>query len=59
LNGKTPESTQFEPKLFKKGKPPDPLSFEVIMTAEAAEKQRKTGVVQLALAHPHVLLRAE
>lgn len=42
-----PEPTQFEPKPFKKGRPPEPLSFEVVMTAEATEKQRKTGEVQV------------
>jgi len=42
-----PEPTQFEAKPFKKGKPPEPLSFEVVMTAESTEKQRKTGKVQV------------
>ncbi|MEO0390672.1 MAG: OsmC family protein [Pseudomonadota bacterium] len=42
-----PEPTQFDPKPMKKGKPPEPLSFEVVMTAEATEKQRKTGAVQV------------
>ena len=42
-----PEPTQFEAKPFKKGKPPEPLSFEVVMTAEATEKQRKSGTVQV------------
>ncbi|MEO1640479.1 MAG: OsmC family protein [Pseudomonadota bacterium] len=42
-----PEPTQFAPKPFKKGRPPEPLSFEVVMTAEATEKQRKTGKVQV------------
>lgn len=47
LHDKVPEPTQFEPKPFKKGRPPEPLSFEVTMTAESTEKQRKTGVVQV------------
>jgi len=47
LSEKMPEPSQFEPKPFKKGKPPEPLSFEITMTAEATEKQRKTGVVQV------------
>ena len=42
-----PTPTQFEPKPFKKGKPPEPLSFEVVLTAESTEKQRKSGVVQV------------
>lgn len=42
-----PMPTQFEAKPFKKGRPPEPLSFEVVMTAEATEKQRKTGTVQV------------
>lgn len=42
-----PSPTQFAAKPFKKGRPPEPLSFEVVMTAEATEKQRKTGKVQV------------
>ncbi len=42
-----PTPTQFEPAPFKKGRPPEPLSFEVVLTAEATEKQRKTGQVQV------------
>jgi len=42
-----PEPTQFDPAPFKKGRPPEPLSFEVVMTAEATQKQRKTGKVQV------------
>lgn len=45
--GAAPEPTQFDLKPMKKGKPPEPLSFEVVMTAEATEKQRKTGAVQV------------
>ena len=41
------EPTQFEPKPFKKAKPPEPLEFEVVVTAEATERQKKTGVVQV------------
>lgn len=47
LNDNLPEPTQFEAKPFKKAKPPEPLKFEVVLTAEATEKQRKTGVVQV------------
>ncbi|MEM9108248.1 MAG: OsmC family peroxiredoxin, partial [Pseudomonadota bacterium] len=47
LSETLPEPTQFEPKPFKKGRPPEPLSFEVVMTAEATEKQRKSGTVQV------------
>ena len=42
-----PNPTQFEPKPFKKGRPPEPLEFEVVMTAEASQKQQKTGTVQV------------
>ena len=41
------EPTQFELKPFKKAKPPEPLEFEVVVTAEATERQKKTGVVQV------------
>ena len=47
LSDVLPEPSEFEPKPFKKGRPPEPLSFEVVMTAEATERQRKTGVVQV------------
>lgn len=47
LHDKQPEPTQFVPNPFKKGKPPEPLSFEIVVTAEATEKQKKTGVVQV------------
>ena len=46
-NEDLPEPTQFEPKPFKKAKPPEPLEFEVVVTAEATERQKKTGVVQV------------
>ncbi len=42
-----PDPTQFEAKPFKKAKPPEPLNFEVTVTAESTGKQRKTGVVQV------------
>ena len=47
LHDKQPEPTQFVANPFKKGKPPEPLSFEIVVTAEATEKQKKTGVVQV------------
>lgn len=47
LGDDLPEPTQFEPKPFKKGRPPEPLSFEVVMTAEATQKQQKAGTVQV------------
>ena len=46
-NEDLPEPTQFESKPFKKAKPPEPLEFEVVLTAEATERQKKTGVVQV------------
>ena len=42
-----PEITQFEPSPFKKGRPPEPLHFEVNIVAEAHERQKKSGVVQV------------
>ena len=47
LNPDLPEPTQFEAKPFKKAKPPEPLNFEVVLTAESTGKQQKTGVVQV------------
>ncbi|WP_417259810.1 OsmC-related (seleno)protein [Celeribacter sp.] len=46
-NDALPQPTQFKPKPFKKGRPPEPLEFEVVMTAESTERQKKTGVVQV------------
>ncbi|MEL6645346.1 MAG: OsmC family protein [Pseudomonadota bacterium] len=46
-NDDLPAPSQFTPKPFKKAAPPEPLEFEVVLTAEATEKQRKTGVVQV------------
>ncbi|MEM1387651.1 MAG: OsmC family protein [Pseudomonadota bacterium] len=46
-NDTLPEPSQFTPKPFKKARPPEQLAFEVVLTAEAVEKQRKTGVVQV------------
>lgn len=42
-----PKPTQFEPGAFKKGRPPAPLHFEVNLTAEAHDRQKKSGVVQV------------
>lgn len=42
-----PDPTQFDAKPFKKARPPEPLEFEVVVTAEATERQKKTGVVQV------------
>lgn len=47
LNDKLPEPSQFTPNPFKKAVPPEPLSFEIVLTAESTEKQKKTGVVQV------------
>ncbi|MEM9350854.1 MAG: OsmC family protein [Pseudomonadota bacterium] len=46
-NETLPEPTQFESKPFKKAKPPEPLEFEVVLTAESAGRQKKTGTVQV------------
>ncbi|MEM9014343.1 MAG: OsmC family protein [Pseudomonadota bacterium] len=43
----TPEPTQYEAAPFKKSRPPEPLHFEVNVVAEAQERQKKTGVVQV------------
>ena len=42
-----PAPKEFEPGSFKKSKPPEPLYFEVNMVAEAHERQKKSGVVQV------------
>lgn len=42
-----PEPTQFEPGPFKKSRPPEPLHFEVNIVAEAHDRQKKSGVVQV------------
>ncbi len=42
-----PEPTQFAPKPFKKAQPPEPLQFEVTLTAEAHDRQKKSGTVQV------------
>ncbi|MEO0710027.1 MAG: OsmC family protein [Pseudomonadota bacterium] len=47
LSEDLPDPTQFAAKPFKRAKPPEPLEFEIVVTAEATEKQRKTGVVQV------------
>lgn len=47
LNDTQPEPSQFSAKPFKRARPPEPLSFEIVVTAEATKKQQKTGVVQV------------
>ena len=47
LSDAQPNPTQYEPGAFKKSRPPEPLHFEVNVTAEANERQKKTGVVQV------------
>ena len=42
-----PKPTQFEPGPFKKSRPPEPLHFEVNLTAEAHDRQKKSGTVQV------------
>lgn len=49
LSDTPPEPTQFEPQPFKKARPPEPLSFEITVTAEATGRQRKTGLVQVSI----------
>ncbi|MEM6388143.1 MAG: OsmC family protein [Pseudomonadota bacterium] len=42
-----PQPTQFDAESFKKAKPPEPLDFEVVLTAESTGRQKKTGTVQV------------
>jgi len=42
-----PNTTQYETSPFKKGRPPEPLGFEVNLTAEAHDRQKKSGTVQV------------
>jgi uncharacterized OsmC-like protein len=42
-----PVPTEFEPSPFRKARVPDPLRFEVNIVAEAHERQKKSGVVQV------------
>ncbi len=39
--------TQYQISPFKKARPPEPLHFEVNLVAEAFDRQKKTGVVQV------------
>jgi len=42
-----PVPTQFEASPFRKSRPPEPLYFEVNVVAEAHDRQKKSGVVQV------------
>ncbi|MHA3915629.1 OsmC-related (seleno)protein [Halovulum sp. GXIMD14793] len=42
-----PEFKHVEAAPFHKSRPPEPLRFEVTLSAEAHQKQKKTGVVQV------------
>lgn len=42
-----PAPSQYTPSPFKKGRPPEPLHFEVNLVAEATGRQKKTGTVQV------------
>ena len=42
-----PTPSQYEPGPFKKSRPPEPLRFEVNLQAEALDRQKKTGSVQV------------
>ena len=42
-----PQITQFTPSPFRKARVPDPLHFEVNIVAEAHERQKKSGVVEV------------
>ena len=47
LSDSMPEPTQYQPSPFKKGRPPEPLQFEINLTAEAHDRQKKSGTVQV------------
>ncbi len=47
LSTTMPEPSQFDPAPFKKARPPEPLQFEVTLTAQALERQKKSGKVQV------------
>ena len=42
-----PQITQFKPSPFRKARVPDPLHFEVNVVAQAHERQKKSGVVEV------------
>jgi len=42
-----PELTQYEPSPFKKGRPPEPLEFEINLVAQAHDRQKKSGMFQV------------
>jgi uncharacterized OsmC-like protein len=42
-----PQPTRFEAAPFRKARPPESLHFEIVMTAEASARQKKTGTVQV------------
>ncbi|MEO0997673.1 MAG: OsmC family protein [Pseudomonadota bacterium] len=42
-----PQPGQYEPGPFLKSRPPEPLNFEINLVAEAHERQKKSGVVQV------------
>ncbi len=44
-----PAPREFEPGPFKKSRPPEPLRFDVNLVADALDRQRKTGVVQVSI----------
>ncbi|WP_390912476.1 hypothetical protein [Pseudosulfitobacter sp. SM2401] len=47
LSDTVPAPTQYETRPFKKGRPPEPLQFEINLTAEAHDRQKKSGMVQV------------
>ena len=44
-----PTPTQYEAGPFRKSRPPEPLKFEVNLSAEAGLRQQKTGLVQVSI----------
>ena len=44
-----PAPRHFTPGPFRKSRPPEPLNFEVNLTAEAGNRQKKTGTVQVSI----------
>ena len=47
LSAEQPKTTQYQPSTFAKARHPEPYRFEVNLSAEAGDMQKKTGVVSV------------
>ncbi|GAK87546.1 hypothetical protein JCM19238_5156 [Vibrio ponticus] len=47
LSAEQPQPTQYQSSKFAKARHPEPYRFEVNLTAEAGDMQKKTGVVSV------------